>query len=149
MNTVSAEVVRLKWSQKDRAVLIEGEEEDRFFMKVQEVIQACNLHQVANEFESQFANLKNLLGNWIQGRKSLFHKAFITVRDGRILFLVISKDIEYNPEVDCMLTDLDLMIAQTPFVSGIPLSVQSLPRCDTDVYEGFLSPPIILEYDLS
>jgi len=143
------EPLRLKWSEKDGSVLVEGEGGDRFIMKVREVIQACNLKQQTNEFESQFANLKNLLGNWLHQHKDQFHKAFITVRDTRILFLVVTRDKEYDPCLDDMLTDLDMKIVQTPFVSEIPVSVQSLPQCEKDVYESFLSPVIVLEYDLS
>jgi len=148
-NSDRADILRLKWSDKDRAVFIEGAEDDRFLLRVREVINACSAQQKAKDFESQFTDLKNLLANWLHSRKDRFCKAFITVRDGRILFLVVTRNVEYDPEIDDMLTDLDLNIVQTPFVSDIPLSIQALPYCDADVYEGFLSPVIAMEYELS
>lgn len=146
MNAISTEPIHLKWSEKDRTVLFEPADEDNFTMKVDEVIQACNIKQQKSEFESQFNDLKNILGNWIHQRKDKIVKAFVTVRDTRILFLVITKDVEYDSKLEDELTGLDWAIANTQLFSAIPLSVQSLPQCDSDIYEAFLSPPIILEY---
>jgi len=146
VNDISTEPVRLKWSEKDRTVLFEPADKDRFTMKVKEVIRACNIHQQSNEFESQFNDLKNILGNWIHERKDKIAKAFVTIRDTRILFLAITKDVEYDSKLEDELTKLDWDISQTQLLSAIPLSVQSLPQCDSDIYEAFLSLPIILEY---
>ncbi len=146
VNDISTEPIRVKWSEKDRTVLFDTQDEDRFTMKVKEVIQACNIHQQGNEFESQFNDLKNILGNWIHERKNKIAKAFVTIRDTRILFLAVTKDVEYDSELEDEITALDLAIAQTPLLSAIPLSVQSLPQCSGDIYRAFLSPPIIFEY---
>jgi len=146
MNDISTEPVRLKWSEKERTVLFETADKDLFTMKVKEVIQACNIHLQSNEFESQFNDLKNILGSWIHERKDKIAKAFVTIRDTRILFLAITKDVEYDSELEDELTNLDWVISHTQLFSAIPLSVQSLPRCDSDIYEAFLSPPTILEY---
>jgi len=146
MNAISTEPIHLKWSENDRTVLFEPADKDLYTMKVKEVIQACNILQQSNEFESQFNDLKNILGNWIHARKDKITKAFLTIRDTRILFLVITKDVEYDSELEDELTNLDLVIAHTELFSAIPLSVQSLPQCDSDIYEAFLSPPVIFEY---
>jgi hypothetical protein len=146
MNAISTEPVRLKWSEKDRTVVFEPADSDLFTMRVQEVIQACNIQQQGKAFESQFNDLKNILGNWIHEHKDKIVKAFVTVRDTRILFLAITKDVEYDSELEDELTDFDWAIAHTQLLSTIPLSVQSLPQCDSDNYQAFLSPPIILEY---
>lgn len=146
---VCEEPIRMKWSEKDRTVLIEDHGEDRFALTVQEVIKACNIRQAKGSFETQFADMKNLLGNWVHSNRSDIYKAFITVRDAHILFLTITQQTDHNPDFEDVLTDLDLMIAQTPFVSDIPLSVQSLPRCEACDYNGFLDPSLLLEYDLS
>ena len=138
--------IRLKWSEKDRTVLFEPADEDRFTMKVEAVIQACNIHQQKDEFESQFDDLKNILGNWVHKRKDKIAKAFVTIRDTRILFLAITENVEYDGELEDDLTSLDWDIANTQLFSAIPLSVQSLPQCDSDIYDAFLSPPVILEY---
>lgn len=146
MDAIIAEPVRLRWSEKDRTVLFEPADEDCFTMKVKEVIRACNIHQQSNEFESQFNDLKNILGNWIHERKDKIAKAFVTIRDTRVLFLAITKDVEYDNKFEDELTNLDWVISHTQLFSAIPLSVQSLPQCGSDTYEAFLSPPIILEY---
>jgi len=147
MNTIATEPVRLKWSEKDRTVVFETPDNDLFAMKVREVIQTCNIiKQQRSKFESQFNDLKNILGNWIHERRDKIVKAFVTVRDTRILFLAITKDVEYDSELEDELTTLDWGIAHTPLLSAIPLSVQSLPQCDSDIYQAFLSPPLILEY---
>ena len=73
-------------------------------------------------------------------------RAFVTIRDTRVLLVVVTKNVEYDNEFEDELTTLDWNIAHTPFLSNIPLSVQSLPQCDNDIYESFLSPPILFEY---
>ncbi|RKY06657.1 MAG: hypothetical protein DRP56_07035 [Planctomycetota bacterium] len=143
---VSSGPVRLKWSEKDRTVVIEPEDDDKYTMKVEEIIQTCNIKQQRSEYEYQFATLKNILGNWIHQQKDKIDKSFVTVRDTRLLFLVISKNIEYDDAIEDELTKLDWGIANTPLLKDISLSVQSLPQCDNVVYESFLSPPVILEY---
>jgi len=145
--------VRLKWSEKDRTVVIMPPDNDLFTMKVKEVIEVCNLRQQNNESESQFNesesqfnNLKNILGNWVHDNKDKIAKAFVTIRDTRVLFVAVTKNVEYDGELEDELTKLDWEIAQSPLLSAIPLSVQSLPKCDSDIYDAFLSPLIILEY---
>jgi hypothetical protein len=145
-NNVDTQPLRLKWSEKERTVIFESPDDDFFTMKVKEVIKACNIQQESDEFESQFSDLKNILGNWINKRKEKIAKAFVTVRDTRILLVVVTKEVEYDNEFENELTVLDWEVSHTPFLSAIPLSVQSLPQCDDDIYESFLSPPIVLEY---
>ncbi len=142
----STEPIRLKWDEKERTVLFEPKDNDLFTLKVKEVIQLCNIHQQKNEFEYQFNNLKNILGNWVHRHQNKIAKAFVTIRDTRLLFLVVTKNVKYDSELEDEITDLDWAIANTPLLSAISLSVQSLPKCDSDIYESFLSPPIILEY---
>lgn len=143
---VRTEPIRMKWSEKNRTVLIEGKGEDRFPMKVREVIQACNIRQRANDYEAQFATLNHILGQWLYLHKEQIYKAFITVRDGHLLFLTVTNVVKCDADFEDALTDLDLAITQTPFLSDIFLSVQSLPYCDNDAYGAFLSPPTIIEY---
>lgn len=143
---ITAEPVRLKWSEKDRAVVIDKGDNDLYVIKVKEVIQACNIQQEGNEVESQFNDLKNILGNWVHKHKEKIDRAFVTIRDTRLLFLVTTKNMEYDSQFEDELTALDWDIANTPFLSAIKLSVLSLPCCDQETCESFLSPPIILEY---
>ena len=147
-STITNDPLRLTWSETERTVVLEPKDEDRFCMKVQEVIRACGIFQGVEEFERQFVDLKNILGNWVHSNRDKISKAFVTVRDTQMLFLPITKDFVYDSQFEAELTKLDLDIAHSPLFSSMSFGVQSLPECDTDSYEAFLAPPTILEYRL-
>ncbi len=145
----SIEPIRLLYSQKDSEVVIVPEDEDRFVVSVEDAIIACRIHeQFKTLFQKQLNHLNDLLGKWLQGQCSKVYKAFLTLQDARMLFLVVMKEKQYDSQLEDQLTDIELSIAQDPECSQIDLDVQSLPLCGEDCYTSFCNPEWVLEYKM-
>lgn len=140
--------IPLKWLEEDRKVLVEDADEDRFFMTVQEAIDACKVYERAKQpmFRKQFNMLLDFLGGWSYMRRNKLEKVFLTIRDAGLLFLVVTKRKTYDENFEEELTRLDLEIAHSEDFSEILLSVQSLPLCNQSNYDSFCYPERTLEY---
>jgi len=144
------EPIRLVFSERDAHVVIEPADEDRFVMRVNEAIEACRVYE---EFQSLFRQqldyLKNTLGTWRREHMHAIEKAFLTLQDDRMLFLVVMAEKGYDSTLEDDLTELELRIAQDPACSRIKLDVQALPSCDEHAYVSFCNPAWMLEYTSS
>ena len=98
------------------------------------------------DFQIQFKETINLLAVWIKKNTKHIAKAYLTIRDAGLLFVIIQKGIKYNGKFEDTLTALDLKIANQKTLSDIKLNVMALPNTTRDVYETFLSPEYTLKY---
>ncbi len=148
MNTITiTEPIRLRYSEKDHRVFIETATTDRFVLTVEEAIEACRIYDEQKSlFKAQYDKLLSLLGEWAYCHRSKIRNAFLTVRNTRLLFLVVMKRKTYDEELERELTELDLKIVQESDFSEIPLSVQALPYCNETGYDSFCKPGWTLEY---
>lgn len=142
------EYIRLKWSEKERVVLIEDGDEDRFSMTVEEAIESCKVYEREKQtiFRKQFKMLLDFLGAWSFKRKGKLAKIFLTIRDAGLLFLVVTRRKTYDDNLERELTELDVEIARSEDFSEIWLSVQALPLCDKNGYDSFCNSEWTLEY---
>jgi len=140
--------IRLKWSEKDRKILVEDADEDRFSMTVEDAIEACKVYEREKQtiFRKQFDTLLDFLGSWSYKRKNKLAKVFLTIRDAGLLFLAVTKRKTYDENFEEELTQLDLKIANSEDFSEILLSVQALPLCSESNYDSFCYPERTLEY---
>lgn len=97
------------------------------------------------KFTEQFQALLNRLGGWAKENRSQLTKAFLTIRDADLLFLVIRKDHRLDIEFEDRLSDLDLEIANSPNFDQIRLNVMALPNTNEEGMQSFLA-PYVLEY---
>ncbi len=147
MATVTTEPIRLRYFEKEKSVLIETDTTDRFVLTVEEAIEACRIYEERKTlFQTQFNNLLSLLGEWTYHHKNKIKNTFLTIRNTRLLFLIILKRKTYDEELEKELTELDITIAEKPEFSEIPLSVQALPYCEEAGYHSFCQPEWTLEY---
>ncbi len=142
------EYIRLKWQEKDRRVVVEGGDEDRFSMTVEEAIEACKVYDKGKKalFRKQFNMLLGFLGQWCYNRTDKIQKAIFTIRDAGLLFLVVTRIKTCDETFEDELTQLDIKIAHSTDFSEICLSVQALPLCGEDGYGSFCNPEWTLEY---
>ncbi len=147
----SAEPIRLVSRDKGRQVLVCPEDEDRFLLTVQEAIQACRAHKPQDRaaIDKGFNLLKDRLGQWAYRHRDQIHKAFLTIRDAGLLFLVVGKQRHRDNSLEDDLTDLDLDVARTEDLEMIPLSVLAIPRCNQSSYRSFINPSLSLVYQLN
>ena len=78
------------------------------------------------------------LCRWSQDRAADVESAYITVRDGGLLFLVVRRETEYERDFEDALTDLDTEIACDEEFDLIRLSVLALPHCPMEAMQSFL-----------
>lgn len=142
------QVTRLNWSQADLRFVIEPQDEDRFVMTKEEVIEACRVYDKAKRgsFQVQFKNLINHLCAWSYARQGRLAHAFLTLRESRLLFLVVTKGTAYDDQFENELTALDIEIANSDAFSEISLSVQSLPNCGAHAYRSFCKPSVTIQF---
>ena len=140
--------IPLKWVERDRKILIEDADQDRFSITVEEAIEACKAYNIEKRvlFRKQFDMLLDFLGGWSYHRKNKLAKVFLTIRDAGLLFLVVTKRKTYDEDFEEELTQLDLEIANSDNFSEILLSVQALPLCSESNYDSFCYPERTLEY---
>lgn len=140
--------ILLNWDQKDRMVMVEDKDEDRYLLTVEQAIEACGAHNKENRaiFKRQFEDLQAYLGQWASERKGKIRRAFLTIRDAGLLFLLVTQKKTYDENFESELTKLDLEIANSNDFSEIQMSVQALPLCNEDNYYSFCNPEWTLEY---
>ncbi len=141
------EPVFILYRERDRMVTFEPEDEDRFNMTVNEVIDACRAYDKEGRLrvQRQFPQLLRFLGQWISERRDKIAKALLTVRDAGLLLVTVTHSTQYDDAFEDALTDLALEAAG--HFADLPLDVQSLPKCGPECYLSFCNPEqMILEY---
>jgi len=91
-------------------------------------------------FVEQFGSVLGRLAQWLREHAKTFSRAFVTVRESGLLFVVLRDNAGFDPDFEDELTDLDLEIAQNPRFDHIDLNVLSLPRSSKTAYSSFLHP---------
>jgi hypothetical protein len=117
---------------------VEAEKEDRFFLTVQAAIMACQAFGQYEEFTRQFRKLQAKLTEWYESQEHHVAKAYLTVRDSAILFLVVQKSAAFSRDLEDSLTDLDIAIAQDDEFSLVRLNVLALPTASEESIQSFL-----------
>ena len=132
--------------KKDGTVVVTLEDQDRFVITVQEAVAACRGAKEVLEYRRQFVDgLVPTLKKWLEARKKKVRTAYLTVRDGGILFLVVRKDAAYDGDFTDELTSLELLIAHDPSLKLIRVDVLALPDISDEAARSFLSPGRVKE----
>jgi hypothetical protein len=140
--------VRLTWSGKLDRVVVRSKDRTRFSAVVRRAAAGCKVHDRKNQvvFHKQLENLVGFFGGWVHNRRTKLAKAFLTVWDSGLVFIIVSKERAYNASLERDLTQLDLKVGQSKDFSQICLSVQALPCCSSTCYEHFCNPQATLEF---
>ena len=121
-------------------VIVTPEDQDRFFLTVEDAIEACKAHSGFTEFQKTFKDFLTHLAKWIEARREKIKEAYVTVRQNDMLFLVVQTGKAFEWEFEDELTDLDLLIAQETKFKEIRLSVLCIPDAGDDSVFSFLDP---------
>jgi len=140
--------IRLDYHAADpREVVVTPKDNDRFVGSVKEIATACHAGIPLIEFTNQLEKtLVPKLAEWLAEQGDKVHRAFISVREGRLFFLVVQYAAAYDRELTDALTKIDLDIARDAGLDMIRLEVMALPRVsDEDAY-SFLDPQFIMVF---
>ena len=127
----------LSFHQVGRRVVVEPENNDKFVTTAREAAAACQRHQEIKAFVAQLRKVMNRLA-WIVAHPSDIQGAFLTVRDGGLLFLLIRNSVPYNGGLETALTKLDLEIANSDEFDLLQLNALALPKSSDVSYRTFL-----------
>lgn len=139
-SAIEKETVQLRWTERDRAVVVTPEDQDRYVTTVDRTIEALRIFNDKDAFDRKFKALQQRLAEWLRDNRNLIDRAFLTLRDSRLLFVVVQKGRAYDSDFEDSLTELDLEIANTADFDQMPLSVLALPACSDTTLGSFLDP---------
>ncbi len=126
-------------SSAEQAV-IQMKDGDRFFVAVADAARACQVFDKARDFANQFQELANItLPGWIEQHKDRIESAHITIRERDVLFLVVQKQVEFDRALSDALTELDLVVANSPNLNLIDLEVLAVPAVSRESCKAFLA----------
>ena len=137
-STTSRRIVELKFGDESH-VVVTPEDQDRFALSVEDAIEACRAQEKRQQFQRQHDILIRQLSDWLHKHEENVDRAYVTTRDNGLLFLVVTRSIQMNPQLQDDLTELDLAIANDPCLDLIRLSVLAIPNASDSNVESFLS----------
>lgn len=128
-------------------ITVVPEDEDRFILSVEAAVKACQAHDKTVRFSKQFSeSLQKRLAAWISERQEKIFKAFLTIRENGLLFVVVMRGAHYDRAFEDELSNLDLEIANDPELDLIHLDVIALPESSASAYGSFLDATETLSY---
>lgn len=122
----SKPIIQLAYSDQG-TVVITRQDEDRFTLTIQSAVEACAIHAKREQLEARFRILLNRLAEWLRSRLDAIADAFLTERDGMLLFLVVMKKTRFDPQLEEDLTTLELQIQEDPQLEDLPFTTMAIP----------------------
>jgi hypothetical protein len=144
----TAEPIRLDYRVRSGAqVVITPRDEDRFVLSIRDAAEACARGRDMVRFEQRLRQVVlPRLAQWLRKHDDEISAAYLTVRDGGMLFVVVRKAARYDADFADALTDLDTEMAAEPQADLVPLEVLALPNVTREGAESFLNPEWTMEF---
>lgn len=120
-------------------VVVTPKNQDRFVITVREAAEACNALANRDRFTEQWQALLERLIQWLRQNDKDVKKAYLTLRDGGLCFVVIRKSAAYDRAFEDALTRLDIDIARDSDFDTITLNVMGLPNVSNRAAMSFVS----------
>jgi hypothetical protein len=140
--------IQLDW-KSDGQITVTPENEDRFMLQMKTAVEVLQQSKQAEKFELQFKVLLNMLGEWIKLHKNDVSKAYVTIKDTSLAFVVVRESSRYNSVFEDALTDLEFDIANDADLSNVYVEVIGLPSISTSALNSFLHSNFAFEYATS
>lgn len=128
----------LSFHEDGQRVTVVPENFDKFVISAKEAAAACQRHEETKAFVKQLSNVMDRLAPWIVNHSSQIQDAFLTVRDGGLLFLLIRSSVPYDADLEAALTELDIEIANSDEFDLLELNALALPKSSEVAYSTFL-----------
>lgn len=145
MSNALTNVVQLDWADEDGIVTVTPQNENRFNIKLRKAIEILQLADKMDQFRQQFKLLLDVLGRWLKDRRDVA-RAFVTVRDGGLAFVLVRDSSEYDEAFEDAVSDLDYRLANDVDLDLIELDAIALPGASDEAIASFLDPRFTLSY---
>lgn len=124
------------------AVVTVGERERNQLVDI--AARACRASDKVHDFAAQLEGLIERLRRWLSDHFEKINAAYLSVRDEDLLFLIVQKNARFDADLTDSLTELDLLIANSPDLGLVDLEVMEVPPLSTDSLRSLLSASTIL-----
>ena len=141
----SSSSLQLDWSDDHGQITVTPRDEDRFTIKMRRAIEVLQRAAKEDLFQKQFKVLLGILGQWALNRPDV-KGSYITLRDGRLAFVVVRTESTYNEQFEDDLSELDISIANDVDLDLIELDAIGLPNVSAEALKSFLHPEFNLAY---
>lgn len=143
----TAVAVQLNYADGDLQVCVTPKNQDRFAIKIELAIEFLKEGIVRERFPKQLNLLMNQLSSWIISRDKEISRAYLTMRDESLCFLVERRVATYDESFEDALSDLDIQISDDSDLEGIRFCSMALPPISDDALESFLHPKFQIRFD--
>ena len=131
------DVITLTPGQKCRVHVVD-QSRTNLVMTMEQAVRACHAYESQLTFQHQFETLLDYLAQWWSDRKSRISKAWVTVRDTGLLFVVVQQEVELDQALEDDVTELVSSIIRNQGFGLIRLEAITLPQCDKDGFSSFV-----------
>jgi sugar/nucleoside kinase (ribokinase family) len=131
-------VIELHYEREGQVRIVPPDRSVQLFT-VKVAIDACRAHNKQLEFNTQFQDLQERLAKWLSLHQTSVSRAFITVRDAGLLFVVVLNGTAFDPELEEAITELDIEIANAEEFELIRLSVLAIPQTSDACMHSFIA----------
>ena len=145
--TRTAAAVQLTWQDNDKHVVVTPKDQDRFAVKVETAIEVLKANSQREQFKSKLNLLINQLSIWIKMHNHQIQRAYLTLRDDSLSFVVEKTVPQYDADFEDQLSALDLEIAGDSDLEGIHIHSIALPPVGDSSLESFLHPQFQIRFD--
>ncbi|MGD0900787.1 MAG: hypothetical protein ABR915_23385 [Thermoguttaceae bacterium] len=116
-------------------------------MKVKRAIEILQLVGVQFEiFSDQFALLLRVLAEWINDHRDAILAAYLTGRDGALVFVIVRNRCEFDDAFEDLVSDLDFRVANDSDLGFIRMDAIALPLASQAAVASFIDPRFVLEF---
>jgi hypothetical protein len=147
MASTASNAITLRFDDEQQRVVVHPDDSDRFVMTASEAAKALRMFDQLDvmRFHSQFQLLLNHLGTWMAKNRNKLQRGILTRCEVGLLFVVCGLTPSYDSDLEDLLSDLDIEVANNSDFSKIRLSVRSIPSATDESVVAFTDPDLYLE----
>lgn len=135
--------VVIDWYEEGEVVHVMPRDQARFDVHKD---RAITVLQLAANAESQLKLLLKRLATWVRDNAAVIDTAYVTLRDAKFAFLVISKMAECNDDLEDSISELDFDIANDPDLDVVRMNALILPPASREALRSFFDDRLLLVY---
>jgi hypothetical protein len=133
----------IDWFDEGETVRVKPRNQSRFDVQKD---RAISILQLAHSAESQLWLLLEKLSGWMRDNASRTSAGYLTLRDAKFAFIVISRSVECDDDLEGSLSELDFQIANDPDLDVIRMNAFVLPPVSREALNSFFDRRLLLEY---
>ncbi|MEX2286505.1 MAG: hypothetical protein WD648_05395 [Planctomycetaceae bacterium] len=119
-------------------VTVIPKDEARFEVQKQRAIEGLQRAKQAEVFRAQLDLLLGRLANWSKAHEAKVACAYLTLRDTRLSFVIISREAECDDDLEDDASRLDLKVSSNVDLDLIRMNVLVLPLTSTESLQSFV-----------